>query len=72
MTNITSNDMAGGEKMDSYEEGQWEIDKSKEKKLVRKLDAHIVPVVMLVHIPHQCDHGELTDPLPALPTFLPR
>ena len=33
-----------------YEGGYVEIDEEKEKKLVRKLDLHIVPVVMLLYL----------------------
>ena len=33
-----------------YEGGRPEIDPVKEKKLVRKLDMHIVPVVMLLYL----------------------
>lgn len=33
-----------------YEGGQPEIDRAKERKLVRKLDFHIVPVVMLLYL----------------------
>ena len=33
-----------------YEGGSPEIDPVKEKKLVRKLDVHIVPVVMLLYL----------------------
>ena len=33
-----------------YEGGRPEIDPVKEKKLVRKLDLHIVPVVMLLYL----------------------
>ena len=33
-----------------YEGGSPEIDPVKEKKLVRKLDFHIVPVVMLLYL----------------------
>ena len=33
-----------------YEGGLPEIDRAKEKKLVRKLDLHIVPVVMLLYL----------------------
>ena len=34
----------------AYEGGRIEIDRVKEKKLVRKLDLHIVPVVMLLYL----------------------
>ena len=33
-----------------YEGGQPEIDRAKERKLVRKLDFHIIPVVMLLYL----------------------
>ena len=33
-----------------YEGGQPDIDPAKERKLVRKLDLHIVPVVMLLYL----------------------
>ena len=33
-----------------YEGGSPDIDPAKEKKLVRKLDAHIIPVVMLLYL----------------------
>lgn len=33
-----------------YEGGPPEIDRVKERKLVRKLDLHIVPVVMLLYL----------------------
>lgn len=33
-----------------YEGGHPEIDPAKEKKLVRKLDFHIIPVVMLLYL----------------------
>lgn len=33
----------------TYEGGAVEIDRAKEKKLVRKLDLHVVPVVMLLY-----------------------
>lgn len=33
-----------------YEAGRPEIDPAREKKLVRKLDLHIVPVVMLLYL----------------------
>lgn len=32
------------------EDGYPSIDKAKEKKLVRKLDIHIIPVVMLLYL----------------------
>lgn len=34
----------------AYEGGQYEIDKAKERKLVRKLDLYIIPVVMLLYL----------------------
>lgn len=33
-----------------YEAGTPDIDPAKERKLVRKLDAHIVPLVMLLYL----------------------
>lgn len=33
-----------------YEGGSPNIDPAKERKLVRKLDAHIIPVVMLLYL----------------------
>lgn len=50
MADMVVNDLPGDEKARQYEGGQWEIDKAKEKKLVRKLDFHIVPVVMLLYL----------------------
>jgi hypothetical protein len=49
-----------------YEGGSPEIDPVKEKKLVRKLDFHIVPVVMLLYLLSfldRCVYTQLLDPL---------
>lgn len=50
MADLAVNDLPGDEKVRPYEGGQWEIDKAKEKKLVRKLDLFIVPPVMLLYL----------------------
>ena len=50
MPDLVVSDTTGDEKARQYEGGQWEIDRTKEMKLVRKLDIHIVPPIMALYL----------------------